>query len=820
MKKAIPIICLLCYLPLILCSQNTAQKKQLQAIRIVDAPTVDGNLNEVDWQNAPIATDFIQDSPNPGEPAPQKTEVRVLYDDVALYIGAICHDSDPQNIVRDLSQRDNAPNTDLFGIAIDAYQDGVNGTNFIITAAGVQMDAKLSSNNDDYNWNAVWTSEVQITDEGWVIECKIPFSALRFPNKEVQKWNINFGRNIRKTRTGMWWSPIDPEVNGFFNQAGELVGIENVESPVRLFLYPYVSGIVEHYLDREGDNSTGTRFAGGMDIKYGLNDAFTLDMTLVPDFTQVRSDNQVLNLSPFEIQFDENRQFFTEGTELFSKGGLFYSRRIGGTPLKHYDIDIDEDVDSMISNPSTSRLLNATKISGRNKKKLGIGFFNAIVGKSHAIVFNKESQEEREIETNPLTNYNILVFDQALKNNSYISLINTNVLRIGEDYDANVTGTEFELRNKTNKYAVAGNASVSQLYNDGFKDPDLGFKYKVSVGKIDGNFNMWFNYNVESDTYDRNDLGFLFNNNERSANIEMAYNIFKPFWKLNRFRTNAYIGYERLYNPNTFANFVMSQSVFMVWKNFFANGMFFTTEPINTFDYFEPRVSGRYYAFPINNNVGGWISTDYRKPFAIDVNTNYRWYQEDGRYRFNLNVSPRVRVNDRLLIVHNIGRYDYRNDVGFVDKSNDDQDIIFGIRDLLTIENTFNATYIFTNRMGLTFRLRHYWSEADYNDHRLLSEQGELLTEIPDYFDVWESPEASTYDQNYNAFTIDLNYRWQFLPGSELNLTWKNAIFTGDEETDFTYLQNLDRTFGSSQSNSISLKVLWFIDYLSLKKKG
>ncbi len=801
-----------------ICWGQTVEKKQLRAVKVQKVPTIDGLLNDMAWQNAPIATDFIQDSPDPGEPAPQKTEVKVLYDNNALYIGAICYDDDPENIVRDLSQRDDAQNTDLFGVSIDAFQDNVNGVMFVVTAAGVQMDALKSGQNDDFNWNAVWNSEVQITEDGWVIEMKIPFSALRFPNKDVQKWNINFGRNIRKIRTGAWWSFVNPEIDGFFNQAGELVGIENIESPVRLFFYPYVSTVYEHYLDKEGgDNSSVTRFNGGMDIKYGINDAFTLDMTLIPDFSQVQFDNQVLNLSPFEVRFDENRQFFTEGTELFNKGNLFYSRRIGGPPLHGIDIDSTEE---FVSNPATTRLLNATKISGRTKKNLGIGLFNAVVGKSEAVIRNVETNEERTEETNPLTNYNILVFDQALKNNSYVSLINTNVLRTGDAYDANVTGTEFELRNKANEYSVSGGGSVSQLYHP--DETDLGFKYNLRLAKIKGNFTTAFEYNVESDTYNRNDLGFLFNNNERSAFLRVSYNIYKPFWKLNRFGTNNTIGYQRLYNPNTFTNFFFNPGFWMVWQNFFANGMFFATEPFPTFDYFEPRVTGRYYAFPINNNIGGWFSSDYRKSFALDFNTNYRWYQEDGRYRFNVNISPRLRVNDRLLIVHNLGRYDFRNDVGFVDKSDNDEDILLGIRDVLTIENTFNATYIFTNRMGLTFRLRHYWSEAEYSDHRLLSQEGELL-ELPDElvesFGVWEDENTSIYNQNYNAFTIDMNYRWQFAPGSELNLTWKNGIFASDEETTFNYLQNLDRTLGASQSNTLSLKVLYFIDYLYLQRK-
>lgn len=185
-----------------------------------------------------------------------------------------------------------------------------------------------------------------------------------------------------------------------------------------------------------------------MDVKYGINQSFTLDMTLVPDFGQVRSDNQVLNLSPFEVKFDENRSFFTEGTELFSKGDLFYSRRVGARPINFYEVQNQLQANEyVVENPSESRLLNATKISGRTAQGLGIGFFNALTNKMEAVVENNLG-ERRFIETQPLSNYNILVFDQTLKNNSSVSFINTNVTREGSAYDANLSAFLFNINDK------------------------------------------------------------------------------------------------------------------------------------------------------------------------------------------------------------------------------------------------------------------------------------------------------------------------------------------------------------------------------------
>ena len=153
---------------------------------------------------------------------------------------------------------------------------------------------------------------------------KIPYAVLRFSSQDVQNWGINFMRQNTSLNESSYWSPIDPEISGYLNQAGVVKNIKNITPPTRLFFYPYVSTVINR---ATGIGTSNPRLNGGMDIKYGINDAFTLDMTLIPDFSGVRSDRQVLNLSPFEVKFDENRAFFTEGVELFNKAGLFYSRK-------------------------------------------------------------------------------------------------------------------------------------------------------------------------------------------------------------------------------------------------------------------------------------------------------------------------------------------------------------------------------------------------------------------------------------------------------------------------------------------------------------
>ena len=218
-------------------------------------------------------------------------------------------------------------------------------------------------------------------------------------------------------------------------------------------------------------------------------------MTLVPDFAQVQSDNVFLNLSPFQIKFDDYRPFFTEGTELFNKAGLFYSRRIGNAPggvnkvLNKYGNSSTYKIDK---NPGITRLYNATKLSGRTKNNLGIGFFNAVTAPMHANLTNLNTGADSSILTEPLTNYNIIVFDQALKNRSYLTFTNTNVLRKGNTRNANVTGVDISLFDKKNEYNLNVAARYSSIW--GNIEKYNGFKTDLSASKISGKVQNSFKY--------------------------------------------------------------------------------------------------------------------------------------------------------------------------------------------------------------------------------------------------------------------------------------------------------------------------------------
>ncbi|MBA4055576.1 MAG: hypothetical protein C0490_12750, partial [Marivirga sp.] len=392
---------LLIFLPELVSATGGDQKiirREKQAVRVEHSPDIDGSLEDDVWQHATEKIKFTQFLPENGKSSDFETSVQLVYTDRAIYVAARMYDPSPAKILREFGKRDDSGrNADSFGLILDPYSSGMNAFTFFVSAAGVQSDYFLSGNNWDSNWDAVWNSAVKVDEEGWTVEFEIPYYAFRFPRQEVQHWSVNFYRGVKRNQEESYWNHVDNSIQGIVNQAGVLTGVENIQPPLRLSFSPYVTSAFND------DGLTGKKkfsFTGGMDLKFGLNESYTLDMSLIPDFSQVQSDNVVLNLSAYEVRFNENRQFFTEGTELFNKGNLFYSRRVGST---FGTIEYDTEKEELLSKPASANLLNAVKISGRNKKGLGLGLFNAITDKTHASIRNIESNEVREVAVDPVT---------------------------------------------------------------------------------------------------------------------------------------------------------------------------------------------------------------------------------------------------------------------------------------------------------------------------------------------------------------------------------------------------------------------------------
>lgn len=794
------------------CAQQA--NKSLQAIRIDQSPKINGTLDDACWKVAPPADQFVINSPHPGKLLEHRTEVRVVYDDEAVYIGFQNFDPSPDSILSQLAGRDQEGNNDYCGITFGCYRDGINGFSFLASSTGEQRDARLTAGGtEDLTWNGIWYCKTGISEDGWTAEFKIPFAALRFPASEIQQWHINFIREVRRHRHVAFWNEVDPLIPGTLTQMGTLTGISGIKPPRRIFLFPYASSY--YRINQNADKSTtkGFSYNGGMDVKIGLSDAFTLDATLIPDFGQTISDQLVLNLSAFDLQFAENRQFFLEGTDLFSKVDIFYSRRIGfERPLGYSSVSSKISAsERIIDNPSRDKVINAMKVSGRNKNGLGIGFLNAVTTPTNALVRDMETGIERRIQTSPLTNYNVVVLDQNLKNNSYVSFINTAVLRNGSDYDATVTGGQFQIRNKKNSYYIGGSGAYSHKHGLSesieSKGEHKGFKQELYGGKISGNFNYSAGYNLKSRYFNPNDLGFLAAPNAANYWGQIKYNIYKPFGRFNNLRSALNLNHRNLYEPARFTDILVSANVTATTRKFITYNVNWETSPVRGYDYFEPRVVGRVFRTYIYNTYGGWISTDYRDKLAWDISVNYTQYENAGRYKFNWRVAPRWRVNDKLFITYVYSQQNHFGDIGyaFASENNDSSKPLFGTRDVISHTNVLSLKYAFDPVMTLNTRVRHYWGYSRYKDFHSLLDDGYL-----------GQSEFTAENFSFNSFTIDLIYSWIFKPASELSVVWQQSIINNSKEIPGTFSDDINYVFNQPQSNAFSIRLLYFLDYRSL----
>ncbi|MEM6722341.1 MAG: DUF5916 domain-containing protein [Bacteroidota bacterium] len=807
------LVFLLCCFTMNCIAQDSIPKKTYNIKRAVSPPKIDAVLDDAVWKDAEIATDFIQFRPAIGNTLPehQKTTVKMSYDDNAIYVAAYLKDN-PEDIMRQFTSRDNFGINDFFIIAINPNNDGQNDTYFVVFPNGSQADAIANpSIGEDYSWNAVWENAAKVVDDGWIVEVKIPYRTLRFTNQEDPTWGIQFHRQFRKTRKQYTWNPFDPTKGYIGLYAGELKGLQGIQPPTRLILYPFASTVIRSF-----DGETTEEYNFGMDVKYGITENFTLDATLVPDFSQAGFDNLQLNLGPFEQTFAEQRQFFTEGVDLFNKGNLFFSRRIGNAPSGSAETAENEEV---VDSPNEVKLINAVKVSGRTKNGLGIGFFNAITEKTEATIQNTETGEFRKEVVEPLTNYNIMVVDQQFNQNSSISLINTNVTRDGSGFrDANVTGIVADLVNKRNTLGIDTRLRMSNRNLP--TGTETGFNSFFAIRKLDGKFRYSFDHSFSNTKYDINDLGLNFRNNFNNFGVDASYRIFEPTKTLNEFRINTFVNYRRLYDPSVFTEVNFGANIFGVLKeSLMAFGMDAFWAPGKQFDYFEPRDFDNRRFFTIENqfNAGGFISTDYNKTFALDVNVNFStFFEEDqGFTRYRLRFEPRVRVNEKCILVYSSSLNVENNRRGYANDSNDlENEIIFGQRDQIELTNSISGNYSFNPFHTLNLTFRNYWTTVDYDDTPyFLQENGRLVQSQ----NTFQELGLGNSNVNFSTWNLDFSYTWQFGPGNFLTALYRNQIFNQTTASDDGYFQSLNRLFDAPIDHTVSIRLVYFIDYNNVK---
>ena len=551
-------------------SSAAAQSKQIRASRLSSAIKLDGRLDDAAWSQAAWISDFVQKMPHEGAPPSDSMRIAILYDDDALYVGARMYSRDPSKLQAPLSRRDNTSQAEHLWVSFDSYHDRRTAYSFGVTASGVRMDwyhPTDSEHNLDMGFDPVWDAKVHTDSLSWTAEMRIPFSQLRFNDHSVQVWGFNADHWNPATSEDVFWIPVPTNRTGWSSFMGELVGIEGIKPSRRLELMPYgaadtrfQSGVPPADPFNGGANLA---VRAGADVKMGLGPNITLDGTVNPDFGQVEADPAVVNLSAFEVFFDERRPFFTEGSQLLRGNGpsYFYSRRIGASP------DCGNVPGDFVDCPHNATILGAAKITGRLASGASLGALAAVTARESARTYDTLTNTFGRVEVAPPAGYGVVRLQQELgASKSVVGVTLTTVQRdvsalLAPTYTSHAYsgGADWVLRWDRGAYVLRGSLGFSHLRGDQrainrvqqsavhfFQRPDAqdsvggylhhdstrttltGSVADLSFSKTKGNWLYDLEYGWESPAYDPNDAGRLGNADGRTGFAGVRYRQTKP----------------------------------------------------------------------------------------------------------------------------------------------------------------------------------------------------------------------------------------------------------------------------------------------------
>jgi hypothetical protein len=431
-----------CALPLRPAAQTPAPAlRGIVALRTVTAPIIDGHLGDECWARVDPASDFTQRDPDEGRPATERTEIRIVYDDEALYVAARMFDSQPELIARRMSSRDGDREADRITIYLDAMHDRLTGALFGVSASNVQEDAIISNDTfQDQSWDAVWQSNVSLDATGWSAEMRIPLSQLRFPVADKQVWGVNVDRFIMRKNETDWLAMVPKNEAGLASRMADLTGLDGLRPRRHIELLPYAATRAEFVAPDETSMpfNDGSRTFGavGLDAKWGVTSNLTVNATVNPDFGQVEVDPAVVNLTAFETFFQEKRAFFLEGAQIFGNFGqggsnsfwgfntsdpsIFYSRRIGRSPQLRSAADV-------VDSPTATTILGAVKLTGKTRGGWTVGFLEAVTGRETAHTSVNGIAGSAIVE--PLTNYAVARVQRDLGRRGGAGFMATSVTR-------------------------------------------------------------------------------------------------------------------------------------------------------------------------------------------------------------------------------------------------------------------------------------------------------------------------------------------------------------------------------------------------------
>jgi hypothetical protein len=788
---------------------NWPEHPVLHAVRVSKSPAIDGDLSDPAWQQAPEFTDFTQHDPDDTKPATMRTSVRIVYDDKAIYFGMQMDDTHHPSAI--LARRDNFVDTDFVSINIDSQHDRLSGNAFTVYPSGTQVDSILFNDiGEDGSWDGVWESATKMTDHGWTLEMRVPFSQLRFPEKPVHVWGINITRRTQRN------NEFDRIVNtpkgqtGFVSHFADLDGIEGIHRERPLEIVPYAVGRSDLMtrIDRAQPFADHQKLSNdaGLDVKYGITSNLTLTGTINPDFGQVEVDPAVVNLSQFETFFPEKRPFFTEGINIFRFGDtpaqshfgfyysptMFYSRRIGRPPQGLLAADF-------VAEPSQTTILGAAKLTGKAGNGWSVGVLDALTDAERARFIANGIAGRQQVE--PMTNYFVTRDTKEIGDNARVGFLVTSVdRRLPSELSslrdhALFLGTDgytwFDKKNWIFEWEgdgtrVSGSeeaiADTQLAPGHGYQRPDAtsfsfdptrtsleGWGGRAMVAKQTGDWRPNIAVRAYSPGFEINDVGFFPRTDFISSSAVEQYINQRP---TAHFREkNLWIG---VWENRNFDGDTLERGLF---ADHFATLQNYWTYGLAGFLYPDGAIDDRLTrGGPVVRNRGSWafepsLGSDSRKRFFFSFNGHVD-RSRDGSYNRNANLTLNLRPSPNLLLSISPTLVRSHAFTQYVRAESDP-----------SATETFGTRYVFADleqhsfdlgtrvdwtlsaRLSFQLYLQPFIASGDYHDYHSLA-RARSADYVP-FLNTLPDP-----DFNFRSVRGSAVMRWEFRPGSALYLAW------------------------------------------------
>lgn len=847
-----------------------SQVRQYQSAKISDGSiTIDGFFKEKEWDSAEWQGNFIQREPYDSAAPSEKTEFKILYDDNNLYVAIKAWDSEPAKIERRLTRRDQFEG-DLVAVGFDSYADKLTAFAFVVNAAGVKSDMLISNETyEDNTLDPVWFVKTAIVNDGWNAEMKIPFTQLRFAEKDMHVWGLQVVRWLFRKEESSAWQHVPRESARWVSLWGELHGIHGIKPKKEVEVIPYVMGNTERFEKEEGNPfETGKRdgYSMGVDGKVAVTNDMTLNFTINPDFGQVEADPSEVNLTAFETFFPEKRPFFIEGINIYrynltegdgdlSLDNLFYSRRIGRYP--HYEYDPEDD--EYLLYPEFTRILGAFKLSGKTRNGLSVGVLESVTQQANATV--DRNGEKRKVRVEPMTNYfnTRILKDYNKGNTSFGGMITATNRKIGNiatdslHHSAYTGGLDFTHFWKDKTYFIWINTVFSHMKGNEksilklqespgryYQRPDVHHvRIDSSLTSLTGNggtieagktgkghwkYVGWLSWRTPG--LELNDMGYLRQGDIIQQVAWAGYTIWEPFgiFRSLNLNFNQWSGWDfsvtRLYlggNINGNAQF----------KNYWSVGCGINRAAANL-NRSELR-GGPAIRFPGDWNTWVSIESDNRKKIIASAFMFNNWGDLDHSQMIEASLGITYRPMNILSVSLAPGYSERRRNLQYVETISLNHEnryligtlqseilsanlrIDFSITPDLTVQ-FWGQPFLFAGKYSAFKQITDPLAE-DYNNRFYLFSGDEIIyREDDDEYDFDNNRDGfvdysiENPDFNFFEFRSNLVVRWEYLPGSSVYLVWSQGRSGSNESGEFNFNNSFDDLWSVIPHNVFLIK--------------